>query len=63
MQRNLQIPKDQLTDFCQRHHIRKLAIFGSAIHEDFRSDSDLDVLVEFETGHTQVWLFLQWKLN
>jgi len=48
----LKLPKQKIADFCSRHHIRKLAIFGSALREDFRSDSDLDVLVEFEPGHT-----------
>lgn len=47
----IQIPKERITDFCQRHHIRKLAIFGSALRYDFGPDSDVDVLVEFEAGH------------
>lgn len=42
----------QLTDFCRRHHIRRLALFGSALRADFRPDSDLDILVEFEPDHT-----------
>ncbi|MGE5849318.1 MAG: nucleotidyltransferase family protein [Candidatus Methylomirabilota bacterium] len=33
------------------HHICKLALFGSVLREDFRTDSDVDVLVEFEPGH------------
>jgi len=37
--------------FCQRNHIRKLALFGSVLGEDFRPDSDIDVLVEFEVAH------------
>lgn len=45
------IPEDKIADFCQRHHIRKLALFGSILHGDFRPDSDLDVLVEFDPGH------------
>ncbi len=36
--------------FCQKHHIRKLAFFGSVLREDFRADSDVDVLVDFEAG-------------
>ncbi len=47
----IQIPKERITDFCRQHHIRKLAIFGSALRDDFGSDSDVDVLVEFEPGH------------
>jgi predicted nucleotidyltransferase len=46
------LPKKKIADFCRRHHIRKLAVFGSALREDFRPDSDLDVLVEFDPGHT-----------
>ena len=47
----IQIPKERITGFCRRHHIRKLAIFGSALRDDFGPDSDVDVLVEFEPGH------------
>jgi predicted nucleotidyltransferase len=46
------LPKAKIAEFCRRHHIRKLAVFGSALREDFRADSDLDVLVEFDSGHT-----------
>ena len=45
------LPKERIADFCRRHHIRRLALFGSALREDFRPDSDIDVLVEFEQGH------------
>ena len=48
---SLDIPEDKLADFCRRNHIRRLALFGSILHGDFRSDSDVDVLVEFEPGH------------
>ncbi len=41
-----------LAAFCRRHHIRKLSFFGSVLREDFDEDSDVDVLVEFEDGHT-----------
>ncbi|MCF2137340.1 MAG: nucleotidyltransferase family protein [Candidatus Thorarchaeota archaeon] len=43
--------KEKISDFCRRHHIRRLSIFGSALREDFGPDSDVDVLVEFEEGH------------
>jgi hypothetical protein len=45
-------PKEIIAEFCKRYHIRKLALFGSVLREDFRPDSDVDVLVEFEPGHT-----------
>jgi len=48
---HLQLPAAQITEFCRRHHIRKLALFGSVLHGDARPDSDLDVLVEFEPNH------------
>lgn len=47
----IKVPKDRIADFCGRHHIRKLAFFGSVLREDFGPDSDVDVLVEFEPGH------------
>ncbi len=47
----ISISKDQLRAFCERHHIRKLAFFGSVLHDDFLPNSDVDVLVEFEPGH------------
>jgi len=45
------IPKEKIETFCKKHHILKLALFGSVLREDFRADSDIDVLVEFEPGH------------
>ena len=50
-QLKVRLPRDKIADFCRRHHIRKLAVFGSVLHGDARPDSDLDVLVEFEPGH------------
>lgn len=49
--KNIRIPKDTVAEFCRRHHIRKLSLFGSILRKDFRPDSDIDVLVEFETGY------------
>ena len=46
------VDRDAIAEFCRRHHIRKLAFFGSVLRDDFRPDSDVDVLVEFEPGHT-----------
>jgi len=45
------IPQDKIAAFCRKHHIRKLALFGSVLRDNFRPDSDVDVLVEFEPGH------------
>ena len=53
------IAKDQIAEFCRRNHIRKLALFGSVLRDDFRSDSDIDVLVEFEPGHVPGLRFIR----
>jgi len=50
MNKNLVIPNDRIADFCRCHHIRWLAVFGSALRDEFTPDSDVDVLVEFQTG-------------
>ena len=42
------LPRDQIADFCRLNGIRRLAVFGSALRDDFTPQSDLDVLVEFE---------------
>jgi len=47
----IDLPKEKIAEFCKRNHIRKLSLFGSALRGDFRPGSDIDVLVEFETGH------------
>jgi predicted nucleotidyltransferase len=44
------ISQSRLADFCKRHRIRRLALFGSVLRKDFRPDSDVDILVEFEPG-------------
>lgn len=45
------ISKEKITEFCRRNHIIKLAIFGSALRDEFKSESDIDILVEFEAEH------------
>ncbi len=40
----IDIPKDKIAAFCQTHHIRRLALFGSVLRDDFRPESDVDVL-------------------
>ncbi len=47
-QHRVEIPKEKLAEFCRCHNIRKLSFFGSVLRDDFREDSDIDVLVEFE---------------
>jgi hypothetical protein len=49
---NTQISTELITAFCQQNHIRRLSLFGSVVRDDFGPESDIDVLVEFEDGHT-----------
>jgi hypothetical protein len=48
---HVETDKERLADFCRKHHIRRLALFGSVLRDDFGPDSDVDVLVEFEPDH------------
>jgi hypothetical protein len=48
---DIQADSSQLQVFCRKHHIRRLALFGSVLRDDFGPESDIDVLVEFEPGH------------
>ena len=59
----LKIPHEQIADFCRRNHIHKLSLFGSAVREDFRPDSDVDVLVEFEPGYTPGLRFFSMQIE
>ncbi|HLG54743.1 MAG TPA: nucleotidyltransferase domain-containing protein [Vicinamibacterales bacterium] len=51
MQSLLPIEPEALRAFCQKHHIRRLSVFGSALKGTGRPDSDIDLLVDFEAGH------------
>ena len=55
---NIAIATDRLADFCHKHRILKLSLFGSILTPGFRPDSDIDVLVEFESGHTPGLAFI-----
>ena len=46
----IEIPREAIAQFCRRHHIRRLALFGSILRDNFGPDSDVDFLVEFEPG-------------
>lgn len=52
MKSHIELPKEKIEGFCRKHHIRKLSLFGSALGDDFRQDSDIDILVEFEPDQT-----------
>jgi predicted nucleotidyltransferase len=53
----LVIDDQALAAVCERNHIRRLAFFGSVLRSDFRPDSDVDILVEFEPGHVPGFAF------
>lgn len=46
----IKIPDEKIAGFCRGNHIRSLSLFGSVLRDDFRPDSDVDVLIEFEAG-------------
>ncbi len=50
MSLRIAVDREKIAEFCRRNHIRRLSFFGSVLREDFRLDSDIDVLVEFEPG-------------
>ena len=49
LNQHISIPHDEIAAFCERHHIRKLSLFGSVLREDFGEASDVDVLVQFDS--------------
>jgi len=52
MNNHVVLQREPIADFCRRRHIRRLAIFGSALRSDFNQSSDIDILVEFEPEHS-----------
>ncbi len=58
IRQRVEVPENHLSAYCQRNHIKSLALFGSVLRDDFRPDSDIDVLVEFQTGYTPGFLKL-----
>ena len=52
MSARIYIPKDEIAVFCRRNHIRRMALFGSVLRDDFTPESDVDVLVDFEPDRT-----------
>jgi len=59
MSSHIRVDREKIADLCKRHHIRRLAFFGSALRSDLGPESDIDVLVEFEPGHTPGFAFFQ----
>jgi len=48
----IEIPRENIAEFCRKWKICKLALFGSVLRSDFRADSDIDVIIDFEPGVT-----------
>ena len=55
---NIPIPKGRIRDFCRKCKIAELSLFGSVIREDFRPDSDVDVMVTF--AKEAQWSLYDW---
>jgi len=51
----ISLNQQRINEFCRRHHLRRLALFGSVLCDDFNPDSDVDILYEFEPGHSPGW--------
>lgn len=49
---NIDFNRDDLINFCRDNHVLSLSFFGSVLTDKFRPDSDIDILIEFEQGHT-----------
>lgn len=54
----IQIPYQEIAEFCQRNHIRKLSLFGSVLRDDFSPSSDVDMLVEFDPDNVPGYISL-----
>ena len=48
---NITVDRERIAIFCRQHHIRRFSIFGSVLRANFGPESDVDVLVEFESAH------------
>ncbi|XGV94605.1 MAG: nucleotidyltransferase family protein [Leptolyngbya sp. BL-A-14] len=47
--KNIELPMEQIKAFCDRWQVIEFALFGSVVRDDFRSDSDIDVMVQFHS--------------
>ena len=51
MPARIDLPHEAIAEVCRRYRVRRLALFGSVIRDDFTPESDVDVLIEYEPGH------------
>ena len=63
MTARIDVPYGQIADFCKRRQVKRMALFGSVIRDDFTDASDVDVLVEFEPGRTPGLAFFAMELE
>jgi predicted nucleotidyltransferase len=61
MSARIDIPRAKIAEFCRRNRVRRMALFGSVIRDDFRPESDVDILVEFEPGYAAGFVFFQMR--
>ena len=54
----IDVPRDKIADFCRKWKIAEMALFGSALRDDFGPHSDIDVLIEFEPD--MPWSLYEW---
>ena len=56
IRKNFQLPLTEISQLCQQFGVSELAVFGSALRDDFQSDSDIDFLVTFENNRCGSWI-------
>lgn len=54
----INIPEKKIEDFCRRYQVQRMALFGSVLRDDFRPDSDIDVLVVFDPSARATFMTL-----
>jgi uncharacterized protein len=58
MNKKIEIPEKKIIDFCKHYQVKRMALFGSVLRDDFRPDSDIDVLVVFDSSARITFLTL-----
>lgn len=61
MPARIPIPTEEIAEICRRHRVRRMALFGSVIRDDFTPRSDVDVLIEYEPGHAGGFEFFRMR--
>ena len=61
MTARIDIPREEIAKICRRHRVRRMALFGSVIRDDFTPQSDVDVLVQYEPGHAGGFEFFRMR--